>query len=154
MKHLPQLPRLLPLILRPETEPGYERVAWRPTWKCFCCHDTGMVQYSLLKQVIPDYGGRPHKPAKCNASLCEYELGITLQMSNTLDLRFDSFICDLLDKIERQCWQEWEREKLELRNKAVEKLEANELTNNLRRVKRSATENLSAQQKHREIGSH
>ena len=153
MKHLTQLPRLHPLVLRPETELGYERVAWRPTWKCFCCHDTGLVQYSLLKQVMPDYDACRHKPVKCNASLCEYELGITLQMSNTLDLRFDSSICDRLDKIERQSWQEWEREKHELRNKAIKRLEAVELTNNLRQVQRSATENLSAQQKHREIGS-
>lgn len=148
MKHLPQLPRLQPLILRPETEPGYERVAWRPTWKCFCCHDTGMVQYSLLKQVMPDYNDRRHKPVKCNATLCESELGITLQMSNTLDLRFDSFICDRLDKIERQSWREWEKERHELRLKASAWLENNELTNNMRQAERSPTEHLFAQQKH------
>lgn len=146
-----QLPRLQPLFLRPETEPGYEKVAWRPTWKCFCCHDTGLVQYSLLKQVMPDYDDRRHKPVKCNASACERELGEALYLTNTLDLRLNSSVCDQLDSIERQCWRDWERQQHQLRKKALERANNDGLTGNLRSVKRSESEALEARQRHQRI---
>ena len=37
------LPKLEPLSLRPECELGYQKESWKPTWKCYCCMDTGLV---------------------------------------------------------------------------------------------------------------
>ena len=146
-----KLPRLQPLFLRPETEPGYEQVPWRPTWKCFCCHDTGLVQYSLLRQIMPDYDDRRHKPVKCNASLCERELGEALYLTQTLDLRLDSSVCDELDSIGRRCWRDWEQQQHQLRKKALKRASSERLTGNLRVVKRSAAESSEVERRHQQI---
>lgn len=39
--------------IRPEEQ--QEKEIWKPTWKCFCCQDTGKVQPDLVRQVIPTY---------------------------------------------------------------------------------------------------
>ena len=148
-----ELPRLQPLFLRPETEPGYEKVAWRPTWKCFCCHDTGLVQYSLLRQIMPDYDDRRHKPVKCNASHCDRELGEALYWTQTLDLRLDSSVCDEIDSIGRQYWRDWEKEQHQSRKKALKRANSDNLTGNLRSVKRSADESLEVERRHQQIVS-
>ena len=57
--------------LRPETEPGYEREAWRPTWKCFCCQDSGLIKEHLVKTVIDGYNPNTDKLVRCNATDCE-----------------------------------------------------------------------------------
>ena len=163
-----KLPRLQPLFLRPETEPGYEQVPWRPTWKCFCCAGrvrpcrlrrlcllrrlhTGLVQYSLLRQIMPDYDDRRHKPVKCNASLCERELGEALYLTQTLDLRLDSSVCDELDSIGRRCWRDWEQQQHQLRKKALKRASSERLTGNLRVVKRSAAESSEVERRHQQI---
>ena len=32
-----EYPQLEPISLRDEAQPGYEKIAWKPTWRCFCC---------------------------------------------------------------------------------------------------------------------
>lgn len=146
-----ELPQLKPLNLRPETEPGYDPIAWRPNWKCFCCHDTGLVSYVLVKRVMPDYDDRRHKPVKCNASGCDIRLSELLFSTRTLDERLDSCVCDELDTVERRAWQEWSHSKHELRKKALKLTDTSSLHNNLRNRSRNASEQLEIQRRHQTI---
>ena len=88
-------PELQPLQLREEAQPGYEAESWKPTWNCFCCHDTGLVQDLLVKKIIKNYVSGRHKPVECNATNCNIQLGRYLYKTNTLDRRFSAEICDL-----------------------------------------------------------
>lgn len=137
-----------PLPLRDEAQPGYDKVAWKPTWECFCCHDTGMISERIVKTVIPNYIAGRHKPVKCNATGCDMQLGETLYKTNTLDLRFTAEICDRLDQDEREMWNEWAMQQHEKRKY---KLDLSEITNNLRVRERLNSEEFEVQQRHNQI---
>ncbi|MGL5944233.1 MAG: hypothetical protein ACRC2S_28460 [Waterburya sp.] len=107
-----------PLPLRDEAQPGYEPVAWKPTWKCFCCHDNGIIPERIVQTVMPGYVSGRHKPVKCNTTGCDIKLGKTLYQTNTLDTRFTAEICDRLDSEERKMWDEWSKEQHEKRKLA------------------------------------
>ncbi|ELS00880.1 hypothetical protein Xen7305DRAFT_00005810 [Xenococcus sp. PCC 7305] len=140
-------PQLSPLKLREEAQPGYQAESWQPTWNCFCCHDTGFVQYSLVKKIIKNYVPDRHKPVECNASSCNIRLGETLYETNTLDRRFDPEICDRLDAEERQIWKKWRHEK---HRKRLESLELN-CTKNLRARSRTQEEQFEVERRHQEM---
>ena len=157
---------LQPLPLRDEAQPGYEAIAWKPNWKCFCCHDNGIIPERIVKTVIPNYVSGRHKPVKCNN--CNIRLGDTLYDTNTLDLRFTPEICDRLDRQERQMWREWGQEKHELRKQRLAASKTcswrgnpaelpcsidNDCTRNLRRRSRSNQERAEAQRRHRDISA-
>ena len=147
MNNYPQLP---PLKLREEAQPGYQAESWKPTWNCFCCHDTGFVQYSLVKKIIKNYESDRHKPVECNASCCNIRLGATLYETNTLDQRFSPEICDRLDLEERQIWKKWAYEK---HRKRLESLNLN-CTNNLRVRSRTHEEQFEVERRHQDIRNH
>ena len=137
--------KLNPAYLRSESEPEYQKIAWRPTWKCFCCQDSGYVRLHLIKTVIDNYDPSTQKLVKCNSSVCIYEFGEKLLASQTLDNRFPTFICDRFDLEERQTWREWSKEQYKLR-----KVDLDKATRNLRSVNRSNHDHLEAQRKHEE----
>lgn len=141
-------PELQPIPLRDETSSNYQKAAWKPNYKCFCCHDQGWVTESLVKKVIPNYIGGNHKPLKCNATGCDIQLGEYLYQTNTLDTRFTSEICDRLDQDEREMWIEWSRQQHEKRKSKVDFTNA---TNNLRARARLSHEHLEAQRRHSDI---
>ncbi len=144
-------PELQPIQLRDEVEPGYEKAAWKPTWKCFCCHDTGLVRDSLIKKVIKNYVSGRHKPVKCNASNCNIQLGETFYITNTLDLRFTPKICDRLDSEERQMWEEWKWQQHEKRKQSLGLVNNPNITNNLRMRQRTNYEQLDVERRHQDI---
>ena len=68
-------------------------------------------------------------------------------------LRLDSSVCDELDSIGRQCWRDWEKEQHQSRKKALKRANSDNLTGNLRSVKRSASESLEVERRHQQIVS-
>ena len=82
--------KLPALTRREEDEPGFEAESWKPTWKCYCCHDTGFVLDRLASLVIEGYDAEKSKIPKCNASCCGAEVGLYLEESGTLDFRLSS----------------------------------------------------------------
>ncbi|MGL5925125.1 hypothetical protein [Chroococcidiopsis sp.] len=97
---LPQFPRE---PVRPDLE-GVEkdRELWTPRWKCFCCHDSGLVNLSLIKLVIPDYNLHRDKFVVCQNRHCE--AGADYRHDPNYDQRFTVGICMELDKRNREDW--------------------------------------------------
>ncbi len=149
MRHwqMNKYPNLEPIQLRDEAQPGYEAIAWKPTWKCFCCHDTGLVQELLIKKVIPRYVSGRHKPVECNATNCDIQLGRDLYKTETLDRRFSAELCDRLDSDERQMWQEWSNEQHQKRLRLID----SNITRNLRLRSRTNYEQLEVERRHQNI---
>ena len=143
-------PKLEPIQLRDEVQPGYEAIAWKPTWKCFCCHDTGLVQHLLVKKVIKSYVSGRHKPIECNATNCNIRLGDTLYETETLDRRFSADLCDRLDSDERQMWAEWSKEQHQKRKQRLGLIDSN-VTHNLRLRSRTNYEQLEVERRHQNI---
>ena len=143
-------PKLEPIQLRDEAQPGYEPNAWKPTWKCFCCHDTGLVQELLIKKIIPRYVSGRHKPVECNATHCDIQLGRDLYKTETLDRRFSADLCDRLDRDERQMWAEWSKEQHEKRKQRLGLIDSN-VTRILRRRSRTNSEQLEVERRHQNI---
>ena len=143
-------PKLEPIQLREEAQPGYRGVPWKPTWNCFCCHDTGFVQYLLVKKVMPNYVSGRHKPVECNATNCHIRLGDALYETETLDRRFSAKLCDRLDSDERQMWQEWSKEQHEKRKQRLGLIDSN-VTKNLRVRSRTNYEQLEVERRHQNI---
>ena len=142
MKNLPKLP---PLYLQAEVKSGYQKQAWKPTWKCFCCHDSGLVRESLVRQVIDEYDPSNHKQVRCNASSCQSSLSDNL--FDTLDNRFSIALCDKLDLIERQMWAEWSKEQNQKRLRLID----SNITKNLRLRSRTNYEQLEVERRHQNI---
>ena len=145
--------QLQPLELRPEAQPGYQKLAWQPTWKCFCCHDTGMVVERLIRQIIPRYAHGRHKPVECNATNCNIQLAQLLYTTHTLDRRFTDIICDRLDLEERNMWSQWNRQRHEQKQQRLELVESPNLTKNLRARARTNDEQLEVNRRHQRIKS-
>lgn len=137
---------LQPLPLRDEAQSGYEKAAWKPNWKCFCCHDNGIIPERIVKTVMPNFVSGRHKPVKCNN--CNIQLGRDFYETNTLDLRFTAQICNRLDQDERQMWREWAMQQHEKRKY---NLDLSNVTNNLRARKRLNSEQFEVQQRHNKI---
>ena len=99
--NLPQLPRK---PIRPELEGiEKEKELWQPRWKCFCCHDTGLVNLNLIKLVVPSYDDKRDKLVACQNRCCE--AGVDYKYDPNYDQRFTAGICTQLDKISRDDWR-------------------------------------------------
>ena len=161
-------PQLEPLQLRPEAQPGYQKIAWKrrsiasppmpqalsnrsSDWNCFCCHDTGLVPERLIKRIIPRYAHGRHKPVECNATNCTIQLARLLYTTKTLDERFTRDICDRLDLEERKMWLEWSNQRHEQRKQRLKLVENPNLTKNLRARNRTNDEELEVQRRHQRI---
>lgn len=95
--NLPKLPRI---PIRPDKEPGIDSKIWSPNWKCFCCHDSGVVMPHLAREVIADYDHHRDKQPACYRC----EAGTSCTGNENYDQRFNRLICSELDLIERQNW--------------------------------------------------
>jgi hypothetical protein len=133
--------------MRPEEEPDFDKPAWRPTWKCFCCHDTGIVISHLAEQVIDGYDSNRDKLPRCQNPGCVS--GSHFDGSNfihCIDYRLTSEICQELDAREREDWNEMllfqHRRRVEIRELA-EKM-------NLRKRDRTPEEEQIARTRHKE----
>ena len=64
---------------------------------------------------------------------------------------FKSIIGNRSDLSDRHSWREWERERHKLRKDALERIKVDELTNNLKLVKRSESEALEIEQWYKDL---
>lgn len=95
-----KLPKLGREPIRPDKEPGIDSKIWSPDWKCFCCHDSGVVMPHLAREVVPDYDHHRDKQPACYRC----EAGTSCTGNENYDQRFNRLICNELDFLERQNW--------------------------------------------------
>ncbi|NEO33218.1 MAG: hypothetical protein F6K36_22890 [Symploca sp. SIO3C6] len=145
------LPQLPPMPMRPEDEPGYSKEMWQPQWRCFCCHDTGIVVSHLAAMVIKGYDANHSKLPLCQNSNCCAEAGVPEEYNHCLDFRLNGEICAELDRIERQSWRDWAKERHQMLTQINTKVSA--LAEGMSLIKRQRTleEQTLAQQKHLEV---
>ena len=145
------LPKLQPLSLRPECEPGYEKESWKPTWNCYCCHDTGFVLDRLSSQIIPGFNSEQHKTLLCNAPGCNAsrdKVSPKLIEEGNFDTRLSSEICDRLAQMEKKSWEDYRWKKHQLRKEARGLVEELAEKKSMRTVRRSEKEEKEAQRRH------
>ena len=140
--------KLPALTRREEDEPGFEKESWKPTWKCYCCHDTGFVLDRLASLVIDGYDSEKSKIPRCNATSCGAEVGLYLEESGTLDLRLTSQICDRLNEMEKESWSDYRWKKHQLRKEALGLVEDLAEKKSMRTVRRSSEEEKEAKERH------
>ncbi|BAZ19512.1 hypothetical protein NIES4073_03820 (plasmid) [Kalymmatonema gypsitolerans NIES-4073] len=100
------LPQIEPIVARVEDEPGYQREIWEPTWNCFCCQDTGIVRPHLASKVIKGYNWNIHKLPVCTRPNCNGFTQLSAGIAHMLDQRLTATVCQQLDQLERESWEE------------------------------------------------
>ncbi len=126
---------------------------WRPSWKCFCCEDSGWVAAHLIRLVIPDYSPNSDQPVVCRRAGCEAGIDLnrdTLAQEDFVDWRFEPTWCAELDKISREEWRNWRDEQFHKRRM---QLITDELAQakSLRSRKRSGEESAIADCRHQAV---
>lgn len=139
--NLPQLPRE---PIRPEAEA--EQEIWQPRWRCFCCHDTGIVRLWLVEQVIPGYDHQRDKSVVCQNPHCQ--AGENYRYDPNYDQRFSAGICMVLDSKNRDSWRRTTEKRFE-RIQASIKDTAKSMS--LRKHNRTSVEEVEAQRRHEEV---
>lgn len=141
MKKLPRAP------LRPEKEPGAEIEIWQPDWKCFCCHDCGIIVSHLAALVIDGYDCFRDKLPRCSQSGCEagsqYDSDA---VAPSVDYRIDAATCQQLDSIERNAWRKTVQAKAQRIQEATKALASQK---SLRARDRSPDEEQGSLDRHR-----
>ncbi len=146
-----ELPKLEPLSLRPECEPGYQKESWKPTWDCFCCHDTGFILDRLSSQIIPGFNSEQHKTLLCNAKGCNAsrdKVSPKLIEEENFDTRLSSQVCDRLHEMERESWEDYRWKKHQLRKEALGLVNDLAEKKSIRVVRRSFEEEKGAKERH------
>jgi len=139
---LPKLPRQ---FVRREDKPGYQPEIWQPSWRCFCCHDTGTVNQHLAKLVIEEYNPNKDKIPRCQNPGCKAGENLDFLSSQVVDYRFTAAICQHLDSIHREDWRQSTQTKAALIQEKIAQLAQQK---SLRKRDRTPTEEMEAQQKH------
>ena len=148
MNHNERLPRLERLLLRPELEVEPKQV-WRPTWRCFCCQDTGFIQDSLIRLVIPDYDSDFDRSVACqNCDKVDVYAELVL---DSLDWRFTPDTCEKLDRIYRDDWARTLKKQREMRKQAKGLVDELAEKKSIRLRRRTPSEEMEAQRRHEEV---
>ncbi len=142
------LPRLERLLLRPELEEQPKEV-WRPTWRCFCCQDTGYVNDSLIRLVIPDYDSDFDRSVACQN--CERVYVYAQLVRDSLDWRFTPDTCEKLDRVYRDDWARTLKRKHELRKQAKELVDELAQRKSIRLRRRTSEEEMEVRRRHEEV---
>lgn len=141
IKKLPRNP------MRPEKEPGVETELWQPSWKCFCCHDTGIIHPHLATLAIDEYDYNRDKLPRCVNPGCkagsEWDTEV---LADSIDYRIGAATCQQLDAISREDWRQTARTQ-QINIQAL----AQEMS--LRKRDRTAIEEMEAQQRHWEASN-
>lgn len=145
---LPEFPRL---TMRRGNQPGYDKEIWQPSWRCYCCHDTGIVQQHLAALVIKGYNPRFDKQPVCQNPNCNTSPGLSEQYSNCLDFRLNSAICQKLDMMEQESWRDGVREKQRRIKDINAKVLVLSKNMSMRESDRTPEEEMEAQRKHYEV---
>ncbi len=133
-------------FIRKEDSPDHEPEIWQPSWRCFCCHDTGQVNPHLARLVIDGYELGKDKIPRCQNPGCTAGQQLDLPtLKGMIDYRFDAVTCQELDSLERKNW----RQSAELKQQQIlEKIKQLSQKKSLRQRDRTPDEEMSAQQKH------
>lgn len=112
-------------ILRDEDKPEYSRALWQPSWKCFCCRDTGIVSAHLAAMLIEGFNHQIDEIPYCQNPGCEAgsDLLANELIVKVLDLRLNAAICQKLDLIERQSWKQMLHQQHSMRQRVLETVE-------------------------------
>lgn len=97
------LPQLPPSRFNRATNGDGDKEIWKPSWNCFCCQDTGIIQTNLIRLVIPKYDYNRDRIPVCQRLKC-YEGSKWMHLKDNLDMRLTAAICDELDRISREDW--------------------------------------------------
>lgn len=103
----PELPRE---PIRREDEPGSEKEIWQPSWRCFCCEDTGIVRSRLAALVIRGFNPNRDRLPICQAPGCNASAK-WLYLEGNIDLRLTAAICQEFDRISRAEWRQTTEQK-------------------------------------------
>lgn len=140
------LPKLSRQLVRPEKQPSFDSEIWQPDWKCFCCHDSGIVRPKLAALVIPGYDHDKDLHPVCHR--CGQ--GSAIEGCAEYDQRLTRGICEELDRIERDSWTK--TIKAQLPQQFLEtRILAQKMS--LRKRDRTPDEDLVCQQRHEEVVS-
>jgi hypothetical protein len=147
MINLPKLPRS---ILRDENKPEYAgRPLWQPRWKCFCCHDSGIVNPHLAALVVSGYDPDQDKIPLCQNPHCNAgdRFLHSQELEASLDMRFTSTICQQLDAFHREDWRQCTQQQFE----RVINIQEIARSCSMRKGDRTSSETMLADQKHQEV---
>lgn len=140
--------------LRSEDDPAYDEELWRPTWKCYCCHDTGFILPRLAEQIFDRYRHGKSKFPRCTATACKTDIGTDKRLLASTNFNVPVHICDYFDRLERQDWNDWvmRQAKLIKNNKDKAKSAIEELSKSMAvRSPRTSAEQMLAQQQHQNV---
>lgn len=133
-------------IIRREDQPDHEPEIWQPSWHCFCCHDTGVVNQHLARLVIDGYEQGKDKIPRCQNTGCS--AGNYLDsLKGMIDYRFNAAICQELDAIHREDWRQTTQMKAAL---IAQKISDVASSRSLRKCARTPEEERVALLKHQE----
>ncbi|MCC5640863.1 hypothetical protein LC593_34565 [Nostoc sp. CHAB 5844] len=142
-----ELPIFEPLSVRSKQEEDKE--LWQPSWNCFCCQDTGKIQPSLIRLVMPDYNYDRDRLPICQLCTKSNDL-FHLNEFGVLDTRFDLYLCKKLDAIARDDWKRTTLHHFETVKKRVEKA-TGQIVHSLTTQNRTQNDNREVQQRKAEI---
>lgn len=92
---------------RYEDEPEFAKEIWQPSWQCFCCHDSGIVQPHLAAIAIDGYDYDQDKLPRCQNPGCRAGSHWDGEsVIDSVDYRLNPAICQELDSIEREGWRQ------------------------------------------------
>lgn len=133
--------------MRGEDEPGYDKEIWQPSWKCFCCHDTGIIYDTLAGLVIDGYNPNQDKKPRCVNPGCKAGSDWDSEaLTGSIDYRINAVTCQKLDAIERENWQRTIESQFKQVSRCVK--DTAKGMSMLRRRDRTSEEELLAQRKH------
>lgn len=92
--------------MRPDDEAIKDTEIWQPSWKCFCCMDSGIIAPHLAAMAIENYNRANDRLPRCAAPGCKAKcLFDTDQLQDCIDYRVDTQVCQELDLVERESWR-------------------------------------------------
>lgn len=144
-----ELPKFDRLPINPKNELVEDKEIWQPSWRCYCCRDTGRIYPTLVRLIIPDYDYDKDKVPICQ----NCNAGSTwMHLQAMIDTRIDLKICHYLDKFERENWKHSTQQQFEIAKKRVglvtdEIAQAHSLTS----ANRTAEDDREVQQRKAEI---
>lgn len=139
---LPKLPRQL---VRPEKQPSFDSEIWQPDWKCFCCHDSGIVRPKLAALVIPGYDHAYDLHPVCHR--CNQ--GSAFDGCSEYDQRLTRGICEELDRIERDSWTKT----IKAQQQHILETRVLAAGMSMRKRDRTPSEDLEAARRHEEVSN-
>lgn len=140
-KKLPRVP------MRPEKEPGAEIELWQPGWKCFCCHDSGIIVPPLAKMIIDGYDRDRDKLPLCVNPGCRAASKYDSEfLDASVDRRIEPAVCQQLDLLDRESWRSYAQAQFRKIQEAALELASQK---SLRMCDRTCRDEQLAQERHR-----